>query len=80
MAAGPEGWQVDAWRGPSGARPVKEFIDGLSKAARVALGDGLHELRITHPEGPFWIIYCYQLRRLEGPTWTWRRRASRRVE
>lgn len=82
MAAGPEGWQVDDWRGPSGARPVKEFIDGLSKAARAkvyagltmleehgnrlqlphsrALGEGLHELRITHPEGPFRIIYCYQ--------------------
>jgi phage-related protein len=25
-----------------------------------ALGGGLHELRIAHPEGPFRVIYCYQ--------------------
>lgn len=81
MATGPEKWQVDDWRGPSGARPVKAFLDGLSKAAKAkvyaaitmlgeqgndlrlphsrALGGGLHELRITHPEGPFRVIFCY---------------------
>ena len=25
-----------------------------------ALGEGLHELRIEHPEGPFRIVYCFQ--------------------
>jgi phage-related protein len=25
-----------------------------------SLGEGLHELRIPHPEGPFRIIYCFQ--------------------
>ena len=24
-----------------------------------SLGEGLHELRIPHPEGPFRIIYCF---------------------
>lgn len=24
-----------------------------------ALGRGLHELRIMHPEGPFRIVYCF---------------------
>jgi phage-related protein len=82
MAAGPQGWQVDDWRGAQGARPVKKFIDGLSKPAKAkvgaaltmleeygnrlqlphsrALGGGLHELRIAHPEGPFRVIYCYR--------------------
>lgn len=82
MAAAPAGWQVDDWRSANGARPVREFIDGLSKAARAkvyaavtmleeygnrlqlphsrALGNGLHELRISHPEGPFRVIYCYR--------------------
>jgi len=32
--AGPQRWQVDDWRGPQGARPVKAFLDGLSEAAR----------------------------------------------
>ena len=81
MAAGPRGWQVDDWRGARGARPVKDFIDGLSKPAKAkviaalemleehgnrlllphsrALGSGLQELRIAHPEGPFRVIYCY---------------------
>lgn len=31
---GPQRWQVDDWRGPAGARPVKEFIEDLSKPAR----------------------------------------------
>jgi phage-related protein len=79
--AGPETWRVDDWRGPAGARPVKEFIGDLSKPARAkvyaafemleehgnqlrlphsrSLGSGLHELRISHPEGPFRVIYCY---------------------
>jgi phage-related protein len=81
MAAGPQGWQVDDWRGPSGARPVRAFINDLSKPAKAkviaalqmleehghrlqlphsrALGSGLQELRIAHPEGPFRVIYCY---------------------
>ncbi|MFQ5896920.1 MAG: type II toxin-antitoxin system RelE/ParE family toxin [Candidatus Methylomirabilia bacterium] len=25
-----------------------------------SLGQGLHELRIPHPQGPFRIIYCFQ--------------------
>jgi hypothetical protein len=33
MAAGPQGWQIDDWRGAGGARPVKTFIDNLSKPA-----------------------------------------------
>jgi phage-related protein len=79
--ADPQGWQVDDWRSPADARPVKEFIDDLSKPARAkvyaalelleehgnrlqlphsrSLGGGLHELRISHPEGPFRVIYCY---------------------
>jgi phage-related protein len=81
MAAGPQGWQVDDWRGPGGARPVRDFINDLSKPAKAkvlaalqmleehghrlqlphsrALGGGLQELRIGHPEGPFRVIYCY---------------------
>ncbi len=81
MAAGRQDWQVDDWRSPGGARPVKTFIDGLSKPAKAkvgaalamleelgnrlqlphsrALGGGLLELRITHPEGPFRVVYCY---------------------
>lgn len=74
-------WQITDWLGPAGARPVKDFIDGLSKPAKAkvvaelamleeygnrlalphsrSLGGGLHELRISHPEGPFRIIYRY---------------------
>lgn len=72
---------MDDWRGTGGARPVKEFIDSLSRPAKAkvlaalqmleergnrlllphsrALGGGLQELRIGHPEGPFRVIYCY---------------------
>jgi len=25
-----------------------------------ALGQGLHEIRVTHPEGPFRLIYCFE--------------------
>ena len=75
-------WEVDDYRTPQGGRPVKEFLDGLSKMARPrvyavlamleehgnglrlprarALGEGLHELRIEHPEGPFRIMYCFE--------------------
>ena len=81
MAAGPQRWQLDDWRGAEGARPVNDFIDSLSKPAKAkviaalqmleehgnrlqlphsrALGGGLQELRIAHPEGPFRVIYCY---------------------
>jgi phage-related protein len=73
---------VDDNRGSHGARPVKEFLDGLSDAAKGkvyaalamlemegnrlrlprsrALGGGLFEMRVGHPEGPFRIIYCFQ--------------------
>ena len=73
---------VDDYRGPHGARPVKVFLDGLSGPAKAkvyaalemlaaegnrlqmprsrALGSGLFEMRIAHPEGPFRIIYCFQ--------------------
>jgi phage-related protein len=74
MAAGPQGWQIDDWRGAGGARPVKTFIDNLSKPAKGcaehgnrlqlphsrALEGGLQELRIAHPDGPVRVIYCYQ--------------------
>lgn len=75
-------WELDDHRTPAGGRPVKEFLDGLSKAAKPtvyaalamleahghrllmprsrALGDGLHELRVAHPEGPFRILYCFR--------------------
>lgn len=75
-------WTVDDYRSPQGRRPVKEFLDGLSRAAKPrvyaalamletygpglrmpksrSLGEGLHELRIAHPEGPFRIIYCFR--------------------
>ena len=75
-------WQVDDYRTPAGGRPVKDFLNGLSKTARPkvyavlamleahgnrlglphsrALGSGLHELRITHPEGPFRIMYGFR--------------------
>jgi len=81
MAADRQGRQVDDWRSPGGARPVKGFIDGLSKPVKAkvgaalamleelgnrlhlphsrALGGGLFELRITHSEGPFRVVYCY---------------------
>jgi phage-related protein len=74
-------WQVDDYRTPAGQRPVRAFLDDLSKPAKAkvyaaieklaqqgnrlgmplskALGKGLHELRIPHPEGPFRIIYCF---------------------
>jgi phage-related protein len=64
---------------PGGARPVRDFINRLSKPAKArvlaalqmleehghrlqlphsrALGSGLQELRIAHPEGPFRLIY-----------------------
>jgi phage-related protein len=79
------GWEVDDYRGPHGARPVKAFLDGLAAPAKAkvyaaldmlategnrlqlprsrALGDGLFEIRISHPDGPFRIIYCFQLGR-----------------
>ena len=75
-------WEVDDYRSPQGARPIKEFLDGLSAAAKARvyaalsmleaegnrlrlptspeLGDGLFEMRVAHPEGPFRIIYCFQ--------------------
>jgi phage-related protein len=75
-------WEVDDYRGPKGARPVKAFLDGLSVNSKPkvyaalemlaaegnrlrfpksrALGDGLFEIRVAHPEGPFRIVYCFQ--------------------
>ncbi len=32
MSGGP--WQVDDYRTPAGGRPVKDFLEGLSKAAK----------------------------------------------
>jgi phage-related protein len=78
MAAGP--WVLEEYQaGPR--RPVREFIDGLSKGAQAkvlaslqmlrehghrlrmplsrAMGEGLYELRIPHPEGPFRVLYVY---------------------
>lgn len=74
-------WEVDDVRTERGRRPVKEFLDDLSRGAKAkvyaalemlaqdgsnlrmpksrSLGEGLHELRIPHPEGPFRIIYCF---------------------
>lgn len=76
------GWELDDYRGPHGARPVKTFLDGLAAPAKAkvyaaldmlategnrlqlprsrALGDGLFEIRVAHPEGPFRLIYCFQ--------------------
>jgi hypothetical protein len=42
MAAGPRGWQVDDWRGAGRARPVKTFIDNLSKPAKAKVIAALH--------------------------------------
>jgi phage-related protein len=75
-------WQVDDVRTAAGGRPVKEFLDNLSKSAKAkvsaaltmlvqegnqlafpksrALGGGLHEIRVAHPEGPFRVIYCFK--------------------
>ncbi len=75
-------WELDDYRGPHGARPVKAFLDGLAAPAKAkvyaalemlaaegnrlrlpksrALGNGLFEIRVAHPEGPFRIIYCFQ--------------------
>jgi phage-related protein len=75
-------WEVDDYRGAQGARPVKEFLDGLSTGAKAKLyaphemlavegnrlrfpksrplGEGLFEIRVTHPEGPFRVIYGFQ--------------------
>ncbi len=75
-------WGIDDARTAGGVRPVRRFLDGLSKEAKAkvyaalemlaehgnrlmmprsrALGQGLHELRIAHPEGPFRIIYCFR--------------------
>lgn len=80
MSDGP--WTLDDYRTPAGARPVKDFLDGLSKRAKPrvyavlpmleehgnrlllphsrALGEGLHEIRVPHQEGPFRIIYCFR--------------------
>lgn len=74
-------WEVDDVRTGQGRRPVRDFLDGLSKGAKAkvyaalkmlaeegnrlrmprsrSLREGLHELRIAHPEGPFRIIYCF---------------------
>jgi phage-related protein len=74
-------WEVDDVRTAQGGRPVKAFLDDLSKQAKAkayaalemlaqegnrlrmpksrSLGEGLHELRISHPEGPFRILYCF---------------------
>ncbi len=74
-------WQIDDVRTAREARPVKQFLEDLSKGAKAkvyaalemlpehgnrltmprsrALGQGIHELRIAHPEGPFRIIYCF---------------------
>jgi phage-related protein len=75
-------WEVDDYRGPQGARPVKAFLDGLAAPAKAkvyaalemlategdrlrlprsrALGGGLFEIRVQHPDGPFRIIYCFR--------------------
>jgi len=75
-------WVVDDYRTPAAGRPVKDFLDRLSKRARPkvyavlamleargnqlampqskAMGDGLYELRIAHPEGPFRLLYCFR--------------------
>ena len=75
-------WEVDGIRTVQGRRPVRDFLDGLSKGAKAkvyaalemlaqegnrlrmpksrSLGDGLQELRVPHPEGPFRIIYCFR--------------------
>ena len=80
MSTGP--WLVDDYRTPAGGRPVKDFLDGLSKTAKPkvyavlamleahgnrlampqskAMGHGLYELRIAHPEGPFRLLYCFR--------------------
>ncbi len=72
---------MDDVRTTQGGRPVKAFLDGLSRQAKAkvyaalemlaqegnrfrmpksrSLGEGLHELRIPHPKGPFRIIYCF---------------------
>lgn len=76
------GWQIDDVRTAAGGRPVKNFLDQLSKGAKAkvsaaltmlaregnrlafpksrALGEGLHEIRVAHPEGPFRMIYCFR--------------------
>lgn len=76
------GWQIDDVRTAAGGRPVKNFLDELSKGAKAkisaaltmlaregnrlafpksrALGEGLHEIRVAHPEGPFRMIYCFR--------------------
>ena len=81
MARDP-GWSVDDYRTPTGGRPVYEFLQGLSKAAKPrvyavlamlaaegngllmphsrSLGEGLHEIRVRHAEGPFRVVYCFR--------------------
>ena len=74
-------WEIDDVRTGRDRRPVKDFLDGLSKETKAkiyaalemlaqegnqlrmpksrSLGEGLHELRVPHPEGPVRIIYCF---------------------
>lgn len=80
MSGGP--WTVDDYRTSTEGRPVRDFLAGLSKAAKPRvyavlamleergnqllmphsrpLGDGLYEIRVPHPEGPFRVIYCFR--------------------
>ncbi|HET9853500.1 MAG TPA: type II toxin-antitoxin system RelE/ParE family toxin [Methylomirabilota bacterium] len=37
-------WEVDDYRGPRGARPVRAFLDGLSEAARDRVAAALEML------------------------------------
>ena len=39
---------------------LEEYGNQLQMPRSRALGGGLHELRIPHPEGPFRVVYCYQ--------------------
>lgn len=82
MSQGAPTWGIGHYRTPGGARPVHDFIEGLSKTARPkvlaalammeqhgnrlglplsrAMGQGLYELRVAHPEGPFRILYGFR--------------------
>ncbi len=67
-------WEVDDYRGPHGARPVKAFLDGLSAAAKAKVYAALemlategHRLRLPHSRGLGDGLFEIRIQHAEGP-------------
>lgn len=72
--ADPKRWEVDDWRGPAGARPVKEFIDDLSKHGRAKVYAALemlkqhgNQLRLPHSRSLGGGLHELRIAHPEGP-------------